>query len=137
MQQTNKQMRRPRLPLMLILVVCGCSLSGWWLSRKTHAVYERNMQETARTTQKPVPTTAPHACSLVSMSRPTYPLRRKLMIVIFETLDRKGRRETAHVVDNFSKYCQRHGYMFRLQHYDADPDLGVFGTRWQEALKSW
>lgn len=78
-----------------------------------------------------------HACSHVGLDRPSYPLRSKLMIIMSETVDRKGRPDTAHVVDNFQRYCARHGYLFKLHHYEVDDDLGVFGTRWKDAFKWW
>jgi hypothetical protein len=83
-------------------------------------------------------TNSNHACSRVSLARPpAAALRPKLMIIISETTDRKGRQETAHVVDNFSQYCQRHGYLFQLHHFEPDASLGLFGTRWKEAFKFW
>ena len=78
-----------------------------------------------------------HACSWVDMDRPAYPLRKKLMIIIYETIDRKDRQEIKHVVDNFSKYCDKHGYLFKLHYYVTDDAVGVFGTRWTETLKFW
>lgn len=81
--------------------------------------------------------TSVHACSRASKDRASYPLRSKLMIIISETTDRKGRQDTAHVVDNFSKYAAMHGYLFKLHQYDADPAVGVFGTRWKDASRYW
>jgi hypothetical protein len=78
-----------------------------------------------------------HGCSHVSLDRPQYALRKKLLIIILETRDRQGRKDTAHVVDNFNQYCTRHDYLFLLHHYEADPELGLFGTRWRESFKYW
>jgi hypothetical protein len=59
------------------------------------------------------------------------------MVIIFETRDRIGRQESLHVADNISAYCKKHGYLFKLHHFEVDPSLGLYGTRWKELLQYW
>jgi hypothetical protein len=42
-----------------------------------------------------------------------------------------------HVADNLAKYCQRHGYLFKLHHYEVDESLGRVSSRWKEVLQYW
>jgi hypothetical protein len=128
----------------LVVVACVIVLAGDVyprLAQHRPFVWQESKQSVSWTVHaRPVtrPTNhSSHACSWVSMDRPAFPLRHKLLIIIFETADRKGKVETQHVVDNFQTYCDRHGYLFKLHHYDADESVGVYGTRWNEMLKYW
>jgi hypothetical protein len=131
------------LPLLLG-TLCAATIA--LKSLKALSFDKGHGQKTVEITLKPAPVlqlaaggaSTSHACSRVSLARPPAAASRpKLMIIISETTDRKGRQETAHVIDNFLQYCQRHGYLFQLHHYETDPSVGVFGTRWRDAFKYW
>lgn len=137
--------------LLVTVAFITISLSGFWRYTTNPSVSSSQLQVVQSVLLKPLDTdhlsdgrprfqasySTGHACSHVSMNRPRYTLRSKLMIIMSETKDRKGRLESLHVADNFSQYCKKHGYLFRHHHYEADPELGVFGTRWRNALRWW
>jgi len=144
----GKQGQIATLGFVVVVVVVLANLSGFWRytnpsisSQLVHSVVLKPQDTDRLSAGRPpfqsIESSTKHACSRVSMDRHRYPLRSKLMIIMSETKDRQGRQDSLHVADNFSQYCKRHGYLFKHHHYEADPELGVFGTRWRNAHLWW
>lgn len=80
----------------------------------------------------------PHVCQSVASAKVEgFPERPKLMIIVAETADRKGRTETGYVVDNFQQYARHHGYMFTYHSYHPSARWGVFMTKWADLFQYW
>jgi hypothetical protein len=106
-------------------------------SREAEGAGGAGMVRTQNPTTEEFLRTSWHGCANASREISNFAVRPKLMIWVGETTDRRGRKESLHVADNLSKYCARHGYVFRFHHYEVDPVLGPWSSRWKEVLKYW